>query len=284
MKKQNVLESLRHAGLFFEGPCVEVPYYTCGVQAGTPREPGDYAGETMAVPRQLVENGIYTLAVRGESMRDYDLREGDRLLVRMQNVAENGDMVIASIDGGMTVKAFYEDDDECKWLVPGNTDFQPINLSCEPGSRIVGKVLQIIHEAPRAKISECARLVRQVRGDCDKGFGRDAIVRGIAAARGYMDGKKMGESRAWFAVYRTFVDRGIIVKDDYAGFQTLLAEVMGTDAPVLNIRDMRANLDVQSFSKPVSLWDVNDAPVTGCRFFDYLEVARRVNAGLRSAM
>ena len=277
----SIAESLRRAGLVLEGPCADVPYFNCGVQAGLPHEPGDYEGEMMSVPRAFAENCMYSLLVRGESMRDYDLREGDRLLVRIQDVAESGDMVIASIDGAMTVKAYYEDEREGRWLVPGNTAFLPISLGDAADCRIIGRVMQIIHEAPRAKLSECARLIRQQQGDSAAAYGRKDIERAIAAARSYMDSKKMGESRAWFPVYRVFVDRAIIMKDDYVGFQSLLQDVMGDEAPVLNVRDMRANLDVQSFSRPVSLWNASDAPVTIRRFFDYLEVARRTTVGLR---
>ena len=64
------------------------------------------------------------------------------------------------MDGGNTVKAFYEDENGDRWLIPGNPDFQPILLSSESNMRIVGVVKRIIHELPRVSMRECARIVR----------------------------------------------------------------------------------------------------------------------------
>lgn len=284
MSWQETVEALRVAGLevITDMEWTEVPFYGCGVQAGLPNEAGDYAGETVRVPREFLRECDYAVAVRGESMRDFDFKEGDKLLVNVQDVAENGDIVIASVDGGMTVKAYYEDREGHRWLVPGNRNFQPISLD-RPDARIMGRVRKIIHRTPRVDVNVLAQTVEEAQSDNAAGYGREAVARALARAREYMEAKRMGESRAWFAVYRVFVDRNIVEAGDYAGFQNLLAEVMGDEAPVLNVRDMRYNLDVQSFAKPVSLWNVNDAPVTLRRFFDYMEVARRTSEGLRSS-
>ena len=143
---------------------VEVPYYPNGVRAGVPMDAGDDNHETIAVPRAFAADISFVVPVRGQSMRDFDLREGDQLLVRYTECADSGDFVIACVDGGNTVKVFYEDENGDRWLIPGNHDFQPILLSAESNNRIVGVVKRIIHELPRVSMRDCARIVRAQMG------------------------------------------------------------------------------------------------------------------------
>lgn len=139
---------------------VEVPYYPNGVIAGVPADTGDDNRETIAVPGQFADDISFVVPVRGQSMRDFDLREGDQLLVRYTAQADSGDFVIACVDGGTTVKVFYEDENGDRWLIPGNPDFKPILLSDESNMRIVGVVKRIIHELPRVSMRDCARILR----------------------------------------------------------------------------------------------------------------------------
>ena len=76
------------------------------------------------------------LKVVGESMIDAAICDGDWVVVRQQNVAENGDIVAAMIDGEATVKTFKRTKKEV-WLMPHNDLFEPI-----PGNNavILGKV------------------------------------------------------------------------------------------------------------------------------------------------
>ena len=108
---------------------VNVLYFPNGVRAGVPIDAGDDTSETIAIPKTFADDISFVVPVRGQSMRDFDLHEGDKLLVRYTECADNGDFVIASIDGGNTVKVYYEDENGDRWLVPGNPDFRPILLS-----------------------------------------------------------------------------------------------------------------------------------------------------------
>lgn len=184
MDWQDFVEQLRKIGLELvtDVEWAEIPFYSCGVQAGLPNEPGDFAGETVTVPREWADCG-YVVNVHGESMLDYDFREGDRLLVRSQKTAESGDIVIASVDGGMTVKAYYEDERGEKWLVPGNAKFNPIALSHYPNCCIMGRVMEVTHLDVRARMSDCVKRVNRWRG-VSEGTKEDSApvdVRDIAA-------------------------------------------------------------------------------------------------------
>ena len=138
-----------------------LPYFPDGVRAGLPEDPCDAASETIAVPLELADDISFVIPVKGQSMRDFDLREGDRLLVKYTAEADSGDFVIACIDGGNTVKVYYEDENGDRWLLPGNPDFQPILLSPDTAVRIVGIVKRIVHDLPRLSVRECARILRQ---------------------------------------------------------------------------------------------------------------------------
>lgn len=262
--------------LCFE-PCVcEIPRFS-SVKAGKPVAPGDYDGDMMMVPRELAKDITYSVEVHGESMRDFDLREGDVLLARIQNVADSGDIVIATINGECTVKTYYEDEDGDKWLVPGNDAFEPILMDSRDDCRIIALVQQIIHKAPRIKSNECARRIKsmKVRKKQERAvYAPQLIYRALDNARRTITERGMSESRSWFSVYRVFVDKGVVQEGDYTSFMEYVKEHFGENAPNINIKDIRANVDVLSFHGPVALWNVKNAPVTGKRYIDYLEVAR----------
>lgn len=85
-------------------------------------------------------NELFMLRISGESMIDVGIDDGDFVVVKKQNTAENGDIVVAYLDGYSTVKTFYFDGKNVV-LKPENQLFQPI--ICENCS-ILGKVLGCI--------------------------------------------------------------------------------------------------------------------------------------------
>jgi repressor LexA len=96
------------------------------VAAGAPIEA--VAGtETIAVPEDLVgRRDTYVLRVRGDSMIDEQIRDGDFVLVEDRKTAENGEMVIALIGGSdATLKKFYRESGRVR-LQPANPALQPI--------------------------------------------------------------------------------------------------------------------------------------------------------------
>lgn len=152
-------DTLRKAG-WKSAEWVNVLYFPNGVRAGIPAGTGDDYRETIAIPKAFADDISFVVPVKGQSMRDFDFREGDKLLVQYTGCADNGDFVIADVDGGTTVKVFFEDENGDRWLIPGNPDFQPILLSADSNMRVVGVVKRIIHELPRVSVRECARILR----------------------------------------------------------------------------------------------------------------------------
>lgn len=97
--------------------------------------------DVFPLPRQIVGEGtLFLLTVRGDSMVDAAICEGDWVVVRQQAVAENGDVVAAMIDGEATVKTFKQRDKQV-WLMPHNPAYEPI-----PGNEatILGKVVAVL--------------------------------------------------------------------------------------------------------------------------------------------
>ena len=111
------------------------------IAAGGPILAEEAVEDVFPLPRQLVgEGSLFLLKVVGESMVDAAICDGDWVVVRQQNVADNGDIVAAMIDGEATVKTFKRTSGQV-WLMPHNPAFDPI-----PGNdaAILGKVVTVI--------------------------------------------------------------------------------------------------------------------------------------------
>ncbi len=98
------------------------------VAAGTPIEALE-SNETYTVPDAMISRGgnHYVLRVRGNSMVDEQIRDGDFVVVNERQRADNGEMVIAMLNGdSATVKKFYRERDGRIRLQPANETMQPI--------------------------------------------------------------------------------------------------------------------------------------------------------------
>ena len=80
---------------------------------------------------------FFALRVRGDSMIDAGILDGDLVVVRRQEDAVHGEIVVAAIDGEVTVKRFYRQRGEI-WLMPENPAYHPISAV---GASIVGRVV-----------------------------------------------------------------------------------------------------------------------------------------------
>ena len=97
--------------------------------------------DTFVLPRQLVGDGtLFLLRVHGESMINAAIADGDLVVVRQQEKAENGDIVAAMIDGEATVKTFRRAKGHI-WLMPHNPAYTPISGD---DATILGKVVTVL--------------------------------------------------------------------------------------------------------------------------------------------
>jgi repressor LexA len=111
------------------------------IAAGIPITAEQQIDEVFPLPRQLVGKGdLFMLKVVGESMIDAAICDGDWVVIRSQQTAENGDIVAAMLDDEATVKVFRQRDGHT-WLLPRNSAFEPI-LGDE--AVVLGKVVAIL--------------------------------------------------------------------------------------------------------------------------------------------
>ncbi|WP_246222525.1 transcriptional repressor LexA [Phytoactinopolyspora limicola] len=127
-----------------DGPILPAPSYVPlvgRIAAGGPVLAEQAVEDVFPLPRELVGEGtLFMLNVTGDSMVDAAICDGDWVVVRQQQVAENGEIVAAMIDGEATVKT-YKQRDGSVWLLPHNDAYEPI-----PGddATILGRVVAVM--------------------------------------------------------------------------------------------------------------------------------------------
>ncbi|MDE7326936.1 MAG: transcriptional repressor LexA [Lachnospiraceae bacterium] len=108
------------------------------VAAGAPLLAVENIEGYFPIPTEYMPNiETFMLNVKGESMVNAGIFDGDKVLVRKQNTAENGDFVVAMVEDGVTVKTFYRENDHIR-LQPENDFMEPLILD---DVQIMGKVI-----------------------------------------------------------------------------------------------------------------------------------------------
>ena len=111
------------------------------IAAGGPILAEQAVEDVFPLPRELVGEGeVFMLHVKGDSMIEAAICDGDWVVVRQQPTANNGEIVAAMIDGEATVKTYRRRDGHV-WLMPHNEAFDPI-----PGddATIMGRVVAVL--------------------------------------------------------------------------------------------------------------------------------------------
>ena len=110
------------------------------VAAGQPILAEENISDYFPIPADVLPNAdIFMLEVKGDSMINAGILNGDKVIVRLQNTAENGDKVVALLDDSATVKTFYKETDHFR-LQPENDAMDPI---ISDSVQILGKVIGI---------------------------------------------------------------------------------------------------------------------------------------------
>ena len=111
------------------------------VPAGERKEAMPIRDDDWQLPAELVGNGqLFLLRVRGDSMIDAAILDGDWVAVRQQETAENGEIVVAMISGEATVKTLRLADGRV-WLMPQNRVYPPVPAE---KATILGKVAAVL--------------------------------------------------------------------------------------------------------------------------------------------
>ena len=121
------------------GEIVGVPVVG-SVAAGSPILAEENIEDTYALPASLIHGETYMLRVKGESMINIGIFDGDLVIVRKQDTADNGDVVVALLEDSATVKTYYRESDRIR-LQPENDSMGPIYST---DVRIAGKVVGLL--------------------------------------------------------------------------------------------------------------------------------------------
>ncbi|MGB5832126.1 MAG: transcriptional repressor LexA [Thiohalocapsa sp.] len=124
-------------------PGIEIPllgYVTAGQPIEIPED-----RETVSIPRHMMRKNAYALRVRGHSMIDDHIQDGDIIIVEKRETAENGQSVVAMINGErVTLKRFFVEANGIR-LQPANPTMEPIYLRHEE-LQILGIVAGVIRQ------------------------------------------------------------------------------------------------------------------------------------------
>jgi repressor LexA len=133
------MDRIQHSPEYDMEEVVAVPLVG-SVAAGSPILADENREDTVPLPASLVKGESFMLRVKGDSMIQAGIFDGDLVIVRVQNTAENGDIVVALLEDEATVKTFYKESDAVR-LQPENDALEPIITR---DVNIAGKVIALI--------------------------------------------------------------------------------------------------------------------------------------------
>ena len=130
------------------GHAQPLPVATAGISCGFPSPAEDYMEQALDLNQLLVRDKEATFfgRVKGDSMKDAHIYEGDVLVIDRSLQAKNGDIVLAMLHGEFTVKRLSLSREGCS-LLPENPLYQPIILTPDMDFSIWGVITYVIHKS-----------------------------------------------------------------------------------------------------------------------------------------
>jgi repressor LexA len=138
--KPRAIEVMDHPKSFHEKELVNVPVLG-RVTAGAPILAYENIEDTFSLPFEFLRSeDVFILHVKGDSMVNAGIYDGDMVIVRKQSVARNGEIVVALLDDEATVKRFFLESDHIR-LQPENDKYEPLITK---DATILGKVVALV--------------------------------------------------------------------------------------------------------------------------------------------
>lgn len=140
-----VLKSNNYSGT------VKIALYNCKISAGFPSPADDYIDKHLDLNEHLIKRqaSTYLLIASGDSMTGENIHDRDMLIVDRSIKPISGDVVIAVVDGQLTVKKLFIDKNNQIFLEPANHKYQRIQISESMELVIWGVVLHVVHSYQR---------------------------------------------------------------------------------------------------------------------------------------
>lgn len=123
---------------------MELEYADAGVKAGFPSPAQDYLSESIDFNRDLIRHPQATFYARaiGNSMIGKGIDDGDLLVIDKSVEPQEGNIVVAFVDGEFTLKTFHRDEkDQCVWLLPANPDYSPLKVTEDSDFKVWGVLI-----------------------------------------------------------------------------------------------------------------------------------------------
>ncbi len=124
---------------------LQLPYIPSGISAGFPSPADDFLDLSIDLNQELIKHPSSTFygRVKGESMKDLGINDGDLLVVDKSLEPTNGKIAVCYIDGEFTVKRIKITKGVC-WLVPANDNYNPIQVTEDNDFLVWGIVIHVI--------------------------------------------------------------------------------------------------------------------------------------------
>ena len=131
-----------------EGSIAHIPYLLSRISAGFPSPADDYIENNLSLSELLIRNHLSTFLMKtsGDSMTDVGINDGDILVVDRSIEAKNRDIVIAILEGNLTVKRLLFKTNGLVVLKSENTAYKDIKIPESADLEIWGVVTSVIHQ------------------------------------------------------------------------------------------------------------------------------------------
>lgn len=124
---------------------LSLPYVESGISAGFPSPAADFMGQTIDLNEELIKNEASTFygRVRGDSMKDIGINDGDLLIIDKSVETRDGKIAVCFLDGEFTVKRIKIEKNAC-WLVAENEKYPPIKVTQDNDFIVWGIVQHVV--------------------------------------------------------------------------------------------------------------------------------------------
>lgn len=270
---KEILKKLEAAGWQPQLCDTPIPVYE-SVHAGNPEDVGQIPPDMILVPKAFLSMYPESMVrVKGNSMIDRGIEDGDWVKMSFGRTPHDGDIVVVAIGLDCTLKSYYEDEDGTVWLVPQNKaekeKYKVIRLDEDASDvHLCGVVTDLNKPLPRVPDKDMRGLVNDAKASyMEQPRISDRCLQSVIREMAPL--VKMG--RQWYAVFKPMEEKSVYSTNDYAAF----CERVKKEVPEhkhLPTADELQRMAVQSFRKPVRVWNPKDAPVQGKRFTAYQQI------------
>ena len=228
----------------------------------------------MLPPEEISMHPTGAVTVTDNSMIGADIKKGDTLLLMYSDFYEDGDVVLARINGKLHIRCYNDDGEGNIWLVPKNEKYEAVMKNGDNiiilavAQRYIRRVLRQPYTSNKKiidKLADGMNILPKVITDAQVSW----VIQTI--------GPSIRIARMWFAVFRAMTQKKVYAWKEFETFtRRVRAEL--PNHPKLPVTEELQKMDILSFSKKIDEWIERNAPVSGKRFYKYKDAGERTLA------